>query len=150
MKYQLHFTVPTFTEEFDVFPNPDNYDYWVPLMRTFIEQSDTIEIHCWNDEKDIIKETNLLFKDSAEIIHGRDITIIKGSKTEDILNHLLYKNVKINGKLKWFSIFLSRNKVTLLHSEHWGTAFFAPNLSEEDIAFTKSVTPKKTNFNLYK
>lgn len=152
MKHQLHFTVPTFTEEFEVFPIPEteNYDYWVLLMRNFIEQSDTIEIHCWNDEKDIIKETTLLFKDSSEIVNERDITIIKGSKTEEISNHLLYKNVKTNGKLKWFSIFLSRNKTPLFHSEHWGTEFFVPNLSEKDIAYIKSVTPKETNFNQYK
>ncbi|WP_231584094.1 hypothetical protein [Domibacillus indicus] len=119
-------------------------------MRKFIEQSDTIEIQCWNDEKDIIKETTLLFKDSYEIVNERNTVSIKGSKTEEISNRLLYKNVKTNGRLKWFSISLVKNKALLFHSEHWGTEFFAPNISEEDIAYIKSVTPKETNFHQYK
>ncbi|MCP3764898.1 hypothetical protein NLX67_21515 [Domibacillus sp. A3M-37] len=152
MNYQLHFTVPTFTEEFNVFPIPEteNYDYWVLLMRKFIEQSNIIEIQCWNDEKDIIKETTLLFKDSYERVNERNTTHIKGSKTEEITNHLLYKNVKTNGRLKWFSISLSKNEIPLFDSEHWGTEFFVPDISEEDIAYIKSVTPKETNFHQYK
>lgn len=152
MEYKLHFTIPTFTEDLDTFPIPknENYDYWVPLISYFIEQSNIIEIHCWNDEKDVIKETTLLFEDSFKIVNGRDITVIKASKTDYLSNHLLYENIKTNGKLKWFSIFLSKNETPLLHSEHWGTEFFAPNLSEEDIAYIKSVTPTDTDFHQYK
>ncbi|MDN3439446.1 hypothetical protein QMA04_15250 [Planococcus sp. APC 3900] len=112
MKYKLHFTIPTFTEDLDTFPIPENknYDYWVPLISYFIRQSNIIEIHCWNDEKDVIKETTLLFKDSFKIVNGRDVTVIKGSKMDNISNHLLYKNLKTNGKLKWFSIFFIKKK----------------------------------------
>ncbi|TWT08060.1 hypothetical protein FQV26_09690 [Planococcus sp. CPCC 101016] len=148
MKYKLHFTIPIFTEDLDTFPIPENenYDYWVPLLSYFIEQSNIIEIHCWNDEKDVIKETTLLFKDSFKIVNGRDITVIKASNTDYLSNYLLYENIKTNGKLKWFSIFLSKNETPLLHSEHWGTEFFAPNLREEDIVYIKSVTPADTDF----
>lgn len=151
MKYNLHFTIPTFTEDLDTFPIPENenYDYWVPLLSYFIEQSNRIEIHCWNDEKDVIKETNLLFNESSKMVNERDITIIRGNKTDLISNHLLYENLKTNSKLKWFSIFLSRNNKTLFHSEHWGTEFFAPNLSEETIAYIKSITPVGTDFHQY-
>lgn len=151
MKYNSHFTIPTFTEDLDTFPIPENenYDYWVPLLSYFIEQSTSIEIHCWNDEKDVIKETTLLFNEPSKIVNERDITIIRGNKTYPISNYLLYENLKTNGKLKWFSIFLSRNNKTLFHSEHWGTEFFAPNLSEETIAYIKSITPVGTDFHQY-
>ena len=36
MIYNLHFTIPTFTDELDTFPTPENYDYWVPLIEKFI------------------------------------------------------------------------------------------------------------------
>lgn len=151
MKHNLQFTIPTFTEEFDVFPIPDNekYDYWVPLLKKFIEQSDTIEIHCWNDEKDHINEMTLLFKGVSKIVNEGNITVIKGKITDDISNHVLYDNVKTNGKLKWFSIFLSRNNTPVFQSEHWGTEFFAPNLGDDDIANIKSMTPADTNFYQY-
>lgn len=151
MKYKLHFTIPTFTEDLDTFPIPENenYDYWVPLISYFLKQSTIIEIHCWNDEKDVIKETALLFKDSFKIVNGREVTVIKGSKTDNISNHLLYENLKTNGKLKWFSVFFINNNTPLFHSEHWGTEFFAPDLSEENIAYIKSITPAGTDFHQY-
>lgn len=152
MKYNLHFTIPTFTEDLDTFPTPENenYDYWVPLLSYFIKQSNIIEIHCWNDEKDVIKETTLLDKDSFKIVNGRDITVITGSITDYISHHLMYENLKTNGRLKWFSVFLSNNNTSLFHSEHWGTEFFAPHLSEENIAYIKSITPTGTDFHQYK
>lgn len=152
MNYKLHFTIPTYTEGNDTFPIPENenYDYWVPLISKFIEQSDVIEIHCWNDEKASITEMTLLFKGSSEIVYEGNLTVIKGSLTDDVSNHLLYKSVNKSDKLKWFSVFLSKNNTSVFHSEHWGTEFFAPNVSEEDIAYIKSVTPSDTNFYQYK
>lgn len=96
MTYKLHFTIPTFTEDLDTFPIPENenYDYWVPLISYFLKQSTIIEIHCWNDEKNVIEETTLLFKDSFKIVNGREVTVIKGSKTDNISHHLLYENLK--------------------------------------------------------
>lgn len=151
MKYQMHFSIPTITEDKDTFPIPENenYDYWVPLLSYFIEQSNSIEIHCWNEEKDVLEETTALFKDSFNIEKGRDMTVFKGSKTDFISNCLLHENVNSNGKLKWFSIFLSKDKSSVFHSEHWGTEFFAPKISEENIAYIKKIMPAGTDFHQY-
>jgi len=151
MKYKLHFTIPTFTEDLDTFPTPEseNYDFWVPLINYFIKQSNIIEIHCWNEEKDVIEETTLLFEDSFKIVNGRDITVIKGRKIDYMSNYLIYENLKTNGRLKWFSIFLSNNNTPIFHSEHWGTEFFAPNLREENIVYIKSIMPTGTDFHQY-
>ena len=57
MNYRLYFAVPTFSlDESDGFPMTDNYDYWIPLMEYFLKGSDTIEIHSWYDEKQVIEE----------------------------------------------------------------------------------------------
>ncbi|SDO25728.1 hypothetical protein SAMN05518871_11358 [Psychrobacillus sp. OK028] len=141
MIYQLYFCIPSQYEEID---------YWVPLMNYFLSQSDTIEIHCWNEEEVVVEETKSMLKGSFEIIMKNNITIFKGKKALDVVKHLLSNNVNIEGKIKWFSIFLSKNSNTIFHSEHWGMEFFAPNVNEKDIAFIKSVVPTETNFNQYK
>ena len=140
MIYQLHFTVSEYEKN----------DYWVPLMNYFLVQSDTIEIHCWDEEEEVVEETKSMLKNSFETVTENKLTIFKGNKALDVVNHLLFNNVDTEGKLKWFSIFLSENTTTIFHSEHWGREFFAPNVNEKDIAFIKSVMPNETNFNQYK
>lgn len=140
MKYQLYFSLYEY----------EKIDYWVPLMKYFLLESDTIEIHCWNEEKVIVEETQSMLKGPFEIITENNLTIFKGNKAPDVVDHLLFNNVDIEGKIKWFSIFLSKNASTIFHSEHWGMEFFAPNVNEKEIAFIKSVMPIETNFNQYK
>ncbi|TQR15626.1 hypothetical protein [Psychrobacillus soli] len=91
-----------------------------------------------------------MFKDSFELVMENNLAIFKGNKELDLLNYLLFNYVDKEGKLKWFSIFLSKNTSPIFHSEHWGREFFAPNVNKKDIAFIKSVTPNETNFNQYK
>lgn len=141
MIYQLYFSVSGEYEKID---------YWVPLMNYFLSQSDTIEIHCWNEEAVVVEETKSMLKGSFETITENNLTIFKGNKSLNVVTHLLSNNVNIEGKIKWFSIFLSKNSTTIFHSEHWGMEFFAPNVNEKDIAFIKSVMPIETNFNQYK
>ena len=140
MIYQLYFSISD---------EDGKMDYWVPLMNYFLSQSGTLEFHCWNEEEVVIEETKSMLEDSFEIIMENNLTIFKGNKALDIVNHLLSNNVNVEGKIKWFSIFLSKNSTTIFHSEHWGTEFFAPNVNEKDIAFIKSVMPIETNFNQY-
>jgi len=150
MKYQLHFTFPTFQTGHDGYtPILEDYSYWVPLMKHFIEKSDTVEIHCWSDEDEVIKETKALVKEPPELPEDMKLTIFRGKLTDDISHYLLYNHIAETENIKWFSIFLSKGDTTMFHSEHWGTEFFAPNLSEEEIAYITSVTPKDTYFHQY-
>jgi hypothetical protein len=139
MKYQLYFSVKKYEKK----------DFWVPLMKYFLFQSDTLEIHCWNDEGRVIEETKSVLKE-FQIRKEYNLTILKGNITPDIVNHLLFNNVDTEGEIKWFSIFLSKNETTIFHSEHNGEEFFAPNVYKKDIAFIKSIMPSDTNFNQYK
>ena len=139
MIYQLHFTVTEY----------EKIDYWAPLMNYFLSKSDTIEIHCWNEEEVVVEETKTMLVGTFETLEEKEFTIFKGTVALDVKNHFLFNNVEIEGKVKWLSIFLSKNATTTFHSEHWGREFFAPNINEKDIAFIKSVMPEDTNFNQY-
>jgi hypothetical protein len=151
MHYNLHFELSTYTTNNSAFrmPENDNYDYWVPLMKHYLEQSDTIEIHCWNEETKVIEDTKLIFA-LLERSYEYELTYFKGDISQNIIDHILHNNLTKDGELKWFSIFLSKGSKTLLQSGHWGTEFFTPNISEKEIAFIHSVMPNKTNYNQYK
>lgn len=146
MNYRLYFAVPTFSlDESDYFPMTDNYYYWIPLMEYFLKGSDTIEIHSWYDEKQAIEEI-IYLSNLTEIPMKQKLTRYKGNLTPKIIEYILRNNVTTNGRLKWFSIFLSKDGQSIFSSEHWGTEFFAHFVNINDISFIKSVMPKDTNF----
>ena len=146
MNYRLYFAVPTFSlDESDGFPMTDNYDYWIPLMECFLKGSDTIEIHSWYDEKQAIEEI-IYLSNLTEIPMEQKLTRYKGNLTPKIIDYILRNNITTNGRLKWFSIFLSKDGQSIFSSEHWGTEFFAHFVNKNDISFIKSVMPKDTNF----
>lgn len=151
MNENLWFGIPTHSYGDSYFPIPanENYHYWVHLMKHFLAQSDTIEIHCWNAETDTIGEMISSLNEFFLVTKEGELTIFKGNKTSSVTDYLLNNIENKDGELKWFSVFLKRNTGTFLSSEHWGTEFFAPNINEKDIAFIKSVMPPETNFHQY-
>jgi len=145
MNYRFYFSVPTFPAENDSFPMTDNYEYWIPLMGYFLKGSDNIEIHSWYDEKQVIEEISY-FSNLKKIPTEHNLSYYKGNLIPEIVEHILRNNVTNNGRLKWFSIFLSKDGQSIFNSEHWGTEFFAHAINKNDISFIKSIMPKDTNF----
>lgn len=145
MNYRLYFSVPTFSLEDNGFPMTDNYEYWIPLMEYFLKGSDTIEIYSWYDEKQVIEEISYFFN-LTKIPTEHKLSYYKGNLIPEIVEHILRNNVTNNGRLKWFSIFLSKDGQSIFNSEHWGTEFFAHTVNKNDISFLKSIMPKDTNF----
>ena len=149
MKYQLYFSISEHgVGEDDYTPIHEDYSFWVSVMRYFMEKSDSVEIHCWNGEEEVIEETKFFFKGEPE--RPDNMTVFQGALTEELAAHLLTAPVTRSGNIKWFSIFLSKGDQTLFHSEHHGSEFFAPNLSKKEIAYIKSVMPAAiTNYHQY-
>ncbi|WHY85923.1 hypothetical protein QNH39_25665 [Neobacillus novalis] len=151
MENNLVFNIPSYTDDNSAFPKPvhRNYDYWVPLINHFLAKSDTIEIHCWNEEIDTIEEIKSLHIGTFEMFKEENITIFKGKKTSTLSDYLMNNNMNIFGEFKWFTVNFDKGMVPVFHSGHWGTEFFVPNAMEKDIAIIKSVTPTETSFNQY-
>ncbi|MEK3857438.1 hypothetical protein [Cytobacillus sp. FSL H8-0458] len=148
MEYNLAVNIPSYTNIDSTFPKPvnENYNYWLALIEHFLTISDTIEIHCWNEETDTIDEINSLYKEEFEVGIEENLTIFKGTISKLLIDYLLNKSINNNGDLKWFTLNLERLRLPVFHSGHWGTELFIPNITKEDITFIKSVTPKETNF----
>ena len=142
MNYKLYFEVP-------VVGGSEKNDYWVPLMKYFLDQSDNIEIHCWSIEKALIEEVKSRAKESFEISVENEMTIFTGNKTAEMVDYL-FTNLNRKIEIKWFSIFLRRNKILIFSSEHNGTEFFAGVVNEKDINFIESLMPERTSYSKYK
>lgn len=148
MANSLHFTVPTYTED-DAFPTPESDGFWVPLFSPFLKESDGIEIHCWNDEDEIIQELRSMDNSLLHVEKGQDLTVFKISNTDEASDYLLNHFLSIKGRFKWFSVFLSRNDETLFHAEHWGTAFFVPKIQKQCVEEISKIMPAGTSLNYY-
>ncbi len=150
MVYQMAFHI---TEHIDLegesFPLQESYTYWTTLMEHYLKQADTVEIHCWNEETEVIEETRSQFRDSFIISREGGLTRFEGSVTAEVADHLLHNHLHKGGRLKWFTIFLSKAGEAIFHSEHWGTEFFTPHVTQQEIEFIKSVMPEETSYNQY-
>lgn len=150
MNYKYYFSVPSyFTNEGIQVPCVENLNYWTQIMEYFLDQSDSIEIHCWDEEITVIEELINVSGDAMEIKQNGQLTVFNIKTTSSFNQFLLQNYIDKNGRVKWFSIFLSFEETTVFHSEHWGTEFFAPCVSEIEIDFIQSVMPIDTNFHRY-
>ncbi|CEG27162.1 hypothetical protein [Bacillus sp. B-jedd] len=151
MKNNIALQLPVYTNTHDAFPIPigDKYDYWLPLAEGFLSKANAIEVHCWNEEKEISEELVTLHKEAFQVEKEENLTIFKGSKTTAITEYLLNDFASENGRFKWFTVNFLMDEETLFHSGHWATELFMPNLSDEEIEFIKSVIPEGTNLHIY-
>lgn len=146
--YQIICSIPTYTTEDSAIRLPmcGNYDYWTALIQYLLPKADTIEIHCWNDERETIKDVDVLFKEKK---YEENLTIFRGENDAALTDYLLKAHLNRSGEFKWFTVNLDMNTSSVFHSGHWGTELFVPNATEKDIAFIKNVIPAETIINQY-
>lgn len=152
LKTQLQFELTEFADgrESERIPAIGNYEYWLLLMEYFLAKSDLFEIHCFDEETAAIEELSSDLPGLFDIDRKQGMTIFSGLLTLEIAEYLMSRHVSAKGKLKWFSVFLSRGEQHIFSSEHWGTEFFVPDITDEDLLFIKHVAPDDTLFNEYK
>ncbi|TKC19053.1 hypothetical protein [Robertmurraya kyonggiensis] len=140
---QIVCSIPTYTTEDSAIRLPicGNYDYWTALTHYFLPKANTIEIHCWNEEIETIKDVEVLFKDKK---YEGNLTIFRGENDFALTDYLLKAHLNRSGEFKWFTVNLDMDTSSVFHSGHWGTELFVPNATERDIAFIKSVIPDET------
>ncbi|MDJ0331368.1 hypothetical protein [Planococcus sp. S3-L1] len=150
-KKQLQFELTEFKDdpEFMRIPATENYDYWLLLMEYFLAKSDTFEIHCFTEEVTAIREITSDLMGLFESKEKQGMTIFTGFLTADIMKFLLTRHLIDQKRLAWFSVFLISGDQLVFTSEHWGTEFFVPDVTEEDLLFIKHVAPDETTFDHY-
>ncbi|WP_449620734.1 hypothetical protein [Robertmurraya sp. Marseille-Q9965] len=141
--YQIVCSLPTYSSENSSIRLPmcGNYDYWATLIQYFSPKANMVEIHCWNEEVETIKDVKSLFK---EKMFDGNLTIFRGENDSIITDYLLKEHLNRFGEFKWFTVNLDMDTSSVFHSGHWATELFVPNATETDIAFFKSVIPAET------
>ncbi|WLR57580.1 hypothetical protein LC048_12425 [Mesobacillus subterraneus] len=145
---KVQFTIPwSYSEEVDTtFPLPDDYMYWKPLVEHFLEGIDIVEIHCWNEEQDVIQEIQ---SDYNSFVHVSDhMTVFKMTNINTAKELLLNKCEK-DHRFKWFTVNFIMQGEVIFHSSHWATEFAVTAKNSAEAAWIQSVTPKNTDFLFY-
>lgn len=152
MRNNLHIQLDSYTIEESAFPWPEcgDYLYWPPLISHFLKTANHIEIHCWNEEIDVTEELVMLFAASLEKDMKEKYTVFSGFLNAEIKKYLTENCTNVKGEFKWFSIFLSSDKNTEFHAEHWATEFFVPDISEAENLYVRKILPENTSFYLYR
>ncbi|GAM14960.1 hypothetical protein [Mesobacillus selenatarsenatis] len=145
---EVQFTVPwSYSDEVDTtFPLPDDYEYWRPLVKHFLERTDTVEIHCWNEEQEAIQGIQSVLNSSVQV--GSHMTIIEISNDKNVQDILLNKYKK-NNRFKWFTVNLMFHGEVIFHSGHWATEFAFTARNTEEALWIQGVTPRNTDFFFY-
>lgn len=146
MNRNVLLAIPSYSPDDSGFQSPvgETYTYWEKIISYFLTKADTVEIHCWKNEKTAIDELRN-FEGKAVVADDGDLVIFSVKKTP-ALSEFLIKNHVTNGRLKWFTVNLISSGETVLHSGHWGTELAVYGLSEEDLAFITKIVPSETDF----
>lgn len=147
MKEHLHFEIGAFMEdEFNMYvPENADYGYWLLLMDHVLKTANRIEIHCWNEELEVMEELGGLLRKQEEELY----TTFSGELNPELKQLLIGAYLDSNGRFKWFSVFLSSDETQTFHAEHWATEFFIPDISKETELYIRKIMPADTSFDLY-
>lgn len=112
--------------------------WWKKLVRHFVKTGDLLEIRCWKEESEIIRQASP-YGNAAE--DGFEVSV-KGTVTPGLLEELLAEGPPEKSCFqqitKYFTI---HTEHASLHfwSEHYGTELYIDGASSDDISFVSSV-----------
>ncbi|WP_043932100.1 hypothetical protein [Bacillus sp. EB01] len=147
MRTNLYFSIPTITDEHStsIMPYTLKYDYWQPLVNFFIPKADTIEIHCWNEEEQILTKLKNFFLD-GKIEYQENLTIFKGNLDPGLEELVVNHFSGTDSTLKWFTLNLLHSETLVFHSGHWATEFFVSEANDKDMEPLVRIMPKGTDW----
>ena len=118
-------------------------DWWKKIVKYFVQVGDALEIRCWKEEADEIKQASIYGNPTDE---NYEVSI-KGVVSEQLILELLSENPKdksiYNKMTKYFTVNIERGGLKFC-SAHYGTEMYFVGVSDDDIAFFKNVMKEYT------
>ncbi len=128
-----------------------NSDWWKNIVSRFFSPGDKLEIRCWREETEKIKQASLY---GEPCIDNYEVSI-KGRVTEEFLAELQSDEPSdkslYNKMTKYFTINMENERCSFC-SAHYGTEMYLEKLSEADASFIKNEIgkyPESFSINLY-
>ena len=118
-------------------------DWWKKIVKYFVQVGDALEIRCWKEEADEIKQALI---DGNPTDENYEVSI-KGVVSEGLISELLSENPTdksiYNKMTKYFTI-NTEHEGRKFCSAHYGTEMYFVGVSDDDIAFLKNVMKEYT------
>ncbi len=112
--------------------------WWRELMGHFMQVGDKLEIRCWEEETEEIRQASMY----GTPVDARNEVSIQGIVTADLIAELLSEEPTdksiYNKMTKYFTINVKSEHYDLC-SAHYGTELYVERVSDEDISFFQSV-----------
>jgi hypothetical protein len=131
-----------------IHPYLENYGALRKIMERFMENCESLEVHCWEDETDAIRELAAV-SDQVDV-DGGNPTIIRTKCTREVKDLILNRGLNEKNQYKWFTVFFKRGGEIYFSAEHWGSSAYIPNVGEEDIKFIRAAAGKDADIFQYR
>ncbi len=123
-------------------------DWWKEVIKSFVKENAKMQIRCWNEESDEIKQA---LRYGVSHIEGYE-TCIDGLVCSDFLHELLHtaepKDKTIYNKMtRYFTIMVTDGK-RVFESSHYGTELYLVLSAEEISMFHEIIAPYKDSFSV--
>ena len=130
MIYTAYCKTKCFITDDNSTPYTKSYDFWKAMIQKTSQVATEFEIRCWKNEALAI-ETGEKFGERVNNFETEEV-VYQGKITEEFISEILNNYLTGDGRLKWFSIFLKKDKKNIFNSEHYGTVIVVRGISKEE------------------
>ena len=112
--------------------------WWREVVKHFLRAGDPLEIRCWKEEEDEIRQASRYGTPAAENYEVSVKSIVTDEFLEEILSDEPTDKSLYNKMTKYFTINAERGTFRFC-SAHYGTEMYIEGASEEDVSFFQKV-----------
>ena len=112
--------------------------WWREVVKHFLRVGDPLEIRCWKEEEDEIRQASRYGTPAAENDEVSVKSIVTDEFLEEILSDEPTDKSLYNKMTKYFTINAERG-ASRFCSAHYGTEMYIEGASEEDVSFFQRV-----------
>lgn len=124
----------------------EDTSYWLSIWKDYINEFQSVVIHCWNEETEAIAELDSIAEYTTK--EGL-ITLFTISLTED--NRAFFKEHSVDprGGLKWFTLFFQVDGEERLEVGHYGSEIVVYNVDEAQAEKFIALFPETASSHYY-
>lgn len=126
---------------------PQSIAYWHELWDTYTMNFVSVEIHCWKEETEQIKELTQLAAFST--VNGL-IMIFTITLDETNRAYLRGQSIDPEGGLKWFTLFFYKQSIQMLEIAQYGSEIVLYGVNKNEANEFKKLFPKTAQTEYFK
>lgn len=125
-----------------------NYDFWMPIVLRYLNDSDTIRIDCWIDDEYAISRV-LPYVKNIDKESNPYMTIVWLDITSEVVDDIIKNPFDDEQKIAWFSLFLEKDGKIIFSSSHYGIELAALGVNEQEVEFLRTFVTPNVAFHIW-